>query len=187
MEFTPKTIQLKNGLSCLLRSPDGADGEAILAHLAKASDETDFLSRSGAEVLADFSPEAEARFLADMLAAPRAGMIAAFVDGQAIANASITPVSPLSRCRHRAELGIAIQQAFCRLGLGSALLDACIHRARAANYTQLELGVVDTNAPAIALYEKFGFTTCGCIPAALRYPDGRQAGELRMILPLSSH
>lgn len=48
-----------------------------------------------------------------------------------------------------------------RMGVGSALVDAIIERARAAGVTTLLLDVADGNAAAIALYEAKGFTPNG--------------------------
>lgn len=48
-----------------------------------------------------------------------------------------------------------------RMGVGSALCDAIIERARAAGDTRLLLDVADGNAAAIALYEAKGFTPNG--------------------------
>jgi ribosomal protein S18 acetylase RimI-like enzyme len=43
-------------------------------------------------------------------------------------------------------------------GLGRALVDACLERARARGCARIELDVQSDNAPAIALYERMGFT-----------------------------
>lgn len=47
--------------------------------------------------------------------------------------------------RHRAEFGISIAQEYWGLGIGRALMDACIECARKAGYVQLELNVVANN------------------------------------------
>ncbi len=69
-----------------------------------------------------------------------------------------------NKVRHRAELGIAIDQAFCGAGIGRALITACIECAKKAEYSQLELEVVSQNSPAIALYKSMGFIEFGCNP-----------------------
>ena len=48
-----------------------------------------------------------------------------------------------------------------RSGLGRALLQNAIERAREAKCTRITLEVRDSNAAAIALYEAFGFTRVG--------------------------
>lgn len=46
-------------------------------------------------------------------------------------------------------------------GLGRALLDAVIAAARDAGVSRIFLEVRESNAPAIALYERAGFAECG--------------------------
>jgi ribosomal protein S18 acetylase RimI-like enzyme len=46
-------------------------------------------------------------------------------------------------------------------GLGRALMDAAVARARERGARRMELDTKDTNAPAIALYESLGFANDG--------------------------
>ena len=46
-----------------------------------------------------------------------------------------------------------------RTGVGTALMDAALKRARERGCRRVELDVSDANAGALALYERFGFTT----------------------------
>jgi L-phenylalanine/L-methionine N-acetyltransferase len=63
-----------------------------------------------------------------------------------------------ARRRHVGELGLVVHDAWHRQGVGSALLRAELDLAdRWLNLTRIELTVYTDNAPAIALYEKFGF------------------------------
>lgn len=50
------------------------------------------------------------------------------------------------------------------LGIGRAMMEACIKCAKEAGYTQLELSVVAENARAVALYQNVGFTEYGRNP-----------------------
>ena len=58
-------------------------------------------------------------------------------------------------------MGISILKEYWGLGLGKALSEACIHCAKEAGYTQLELNVVAENEAAISLYKSLGFTEFG--------------------------
>ena len=66
--------------------------------------------------------------------------------------------------KHRAELGISILKEYWGLGLGKALMQACIQCAKEAGYVQLELNAVAENERAIALYKSLGFEEFGRNP-----------------------
>ena len=62
------------------------------------------------------------------------------------------------RRRHVGNLGMAVRDDWQNKGVGSALMQAITELAdRWLNLTRLELEVYTDNAPAIRLYEKFGF------------------------------
>jgi ribosomal protein S18 acetylase RimI-like enzyme len=48
-----------------------------------------------------------------------------------------------------------------RLGVGAALIESAIAWAQTQRYTAVRLEVADENAPAIAFYERMGFTATG--------------------------
>ena len=77
-------------------------------------------------------------------------------------------------------LGISVAREYQRRGVGAALMAAlCDYADRWAGVLRLELTVYADNAPAIALYRKFGFQTEGTHRAyALR--DGAYADVLAM-------
>jgi putative acetyltransferase len=58
---------------------------------------------------------------------------------------------------HVADLGLMVAHDFRRHGVGLALLEAAVGWARDARIKKLELHVFPWNAPAIQLYERFGF------------------------------
>ena len=78
--------------------------------------------------------------------------------------AGIGAVGSKYKVKHRAELGISILKDYWDLGLGKALINACVQCAREAGYSQLELDVVAENERAIALYKSFGFVEFGRNP-----------------------
>ena len=57
-------------------------------------------------------------------------------------------------------------------GVADGLLQAAIDAARAQGIWQIELSVYVENHPAIALYERHGFSVTGKIPNALLGADG---------------
>lgn len=60
---------------------------------------------------------------------------------------------------------VAVAPDCRRQGVGSALIEALLARARELGLSFVNLEVRESNAPAIALYERFGFV-----------PDGRRKG-----------
>lgn len=63
--------------------------------------------------------------------------------------------------RHNARLGIGLLAGYRGMGLGSRLLQTAITAAAKHEFRRLELVVYASNAAAIRLYEKFGFTREG--------------------------
>ena len=110
--------------------------------------------------------------------------IVAEVDGAIAGTAGVDAVGRRDKVRHRATFGISLDEAYWRLGIGSALTAACIGCARQAGYAQLELEVVEDNARAIALYKKAGFVECGRNPLGLRPRTGGYQALVFMRLEL---
>jgi ribosomal-protein-alanine N-acetyltransferase len=58
-------------------------------------------------------------------------------------------------------LNMAVSRARCRNGIGSKLLESVIEFSREAGSARAYLEVRASNAPAISLYARHGFTECG--------------------------
>ena len=85
-------------------------------------------------------------------------VLVAVIDGRIVGNLGLHPAAMQLRRRHAYSLGMAVHDDFTRRGVGAALMAAAIELAD--NWMQiqrLELTVYVDNAPAIALYRKFGF------------------------------
>jgi len=86
------------------------------------------------------------------------------LSGEAVVGwADVTPVD-IPECSHRGVLGMGLLAPFRGQGIGERLLQACIAQAPRAGLSKIELTVFSTNARAIALYRKVGFTQVGFIP-----------------------
>jgi L-phenylalanine/L-methionine N-acetyltransferase len=91
-------------------------------------------------------------------------VLVAEVDGKVVGNLGLHQSAPSLRRRHAYGIGMAIHDAYHRKGVGSALMKAGLDLAD--NWMQikrLELEVYTDNAPAIALYKKFGFEIEGTL------------------------
>ena len=157
-----KIITLKNGKEVLLRNGEFADGEAVFVNFNETHAETDYLLSYPDEN--SFNAQQEAEFLKNKTESPNEIEIVALVDGVVAGTAGIEAVGAKYKLKHRAELGIAILKEYWGLGLGKALMEACIECAKEAGYTQLELNVVAENERAVALYKKMGFVEYGRNP-----------------------
>ena len=157
-----KIITLKNGKEAILRNGEFADGEAVFVNFNETHAETDYLLSYPDEN--SFNAQQEAEFLKNKTESPNEIEIVALVDGVVAGTAGIEAVGAKYKLKHRAELGIAILKEYWGLGIGKALMEACIECAKEAGYTQLELNVVAENERAVVLYRKMGFVEYGRNP-----------------------
>jgi putative acetyltransferase len=101
--------------------------------------------------------------LAEMMAPGRGDLLLVAeqaVDGapRVVGTAGLHPVSALPRLRHAAMLGISVAVEAQRQGVGAALMQAmCDYADRWMQVQRLQLDVYVDNAPALALYRRFGF------------------------------
>ena len=83
--------------------------------------------------------------------------IVACVQGEVVGYLALS-VYMNPRTRHSGHFGIAVRDSWQGRGVGTALMEACLNLAdNWLNLTRLDLRVYADNAPAIALYKKFGF------------------------------
>lgn len=181
MYFEPKTITLKDGRSCLLRSPQLEDAEEMLAYLQQTAAETHFLLREPEDVTD--TVDSERLFIQQILDSEAQLMIVAMVDGKLAGNCGLT-FKTYSKVKHRSEIGLGLLKEFWGLGIGSALFDEMFTAARAHGCTQMELKVIEGNQRGLALYQKTGFKIIGTIPNAICLNDGTLLEEYIMVKQL---
>ena len=178
-----RSITLRDGRSCTLRHGVAADGEAVLRSFIQLRTQTDFLLAYADEIR--FTAEQEAQLLQAKADSPDEVLLIAEVDGAIAGTAGVDALGRRDKVRHRATFGISLDQAYWRLGIGTALTAACIECARQAGYEQLELDVVEDNVRAISLYRRAGFVEYGRNPLGLRPRTGGYQALLAMRLELS--
>ena len=161
-----KQIKLKNGMECCLRNGTESDGEIVFENFNLTHAQTDYLLSYPDENT--FDAVQESHFLKEKAESEIEIEIIAVVNGKVAGTAGIEAVGTKDKLRHRAEFGISIDKAFWGLGIGRALMEACIECARAAGYVQLELNVVAENERALAMYQKAGFVEYGRNPKGFR-------------------
>jgi ribosomal protein S18 acetylase RimI-like enzyme len=96
-------------------------------------------------------------------------MLGAWLDGVLVGNLALFRPAGI-KTRHHAELArVYVAPEARRQGVGWALVEAVLVRARTLpGLEYLLLGVTSTNQEAIALYRKAGFETIGRIPQYLK-------------------
>jgi RimJ/RimL family protein N-acetyltransferase len=126
----------------------------------------------------------ERRYLRAIRRYPNAAVFVAEDRGLIVGRLSVArDQHPASR--HVADLGLMVAASHRRRGIGTALLEAAVDWARAADVRKLELHVFPWNEAAIALYERFGFVKEGYRHAHYRRGGGYVDAVL-MALPISA-
>lgn len=161
MKYNQKIIS-KNGKEIQIRNATASDGSAVLENFNLTHAETDYLLTYPDENR--FDAEQEGLFLERKVESTNEIELIAIVDGQVVGTAGVDAVGTKYKVAHRAEFGISVLKKYWGLGIGRALMEACIQCARDAGYVQLELSVVADNARAIAMYQRAGFMECGRNP-----------------------
>ena len=179
MNIQEKTILLKSGEICTLRSPTSSDAGAMLEYLRQTSEETDFMLRCSDEVT--LSEEEEIGYLESVAASPRSLMLAAFVNGRLLGACGIYPLGERRKIRHRATFGIALKREAWGRGIAAAMIAETAAYAKEMGYEQIELEVVSVNERAIRLYKKCGFEYYGTRQNAFKLQDGSYYAENLMM------
>lgn len=161
MEFN-RIVTLRNGTQCCLRSGTEADAQAVIDNFNLTHGETDYLLTYPDEN--SFNVEQEGKFLKEKAESKNEVEILAVVNQTVVGTAGVDAVGTKFKLRHRAEFGVSVAEEYWGLGIGGALLDACVECARAAGFAQLELDVVADNSRAISMYRKAGFVEFGRNP-----------------------
>lgn len=161
-----KAVRLRDGRECLLREGREEDGQAVLELFNLHHAETDYLLAYPEEN--SMNEEQESAFLKEKSESGREILLVALVEGVVVGMASVMAIGTKYKVRHRADFGISVSKAYWGLGIGGALLAACLECAKKAGYEQLELEVVAENGAAVAMYKRAGFTEYGRNPKGFK-------------------
>lgn len=95
------------------------------------------------------------------------------VRGDEVLGLYILHPNNIGRCGHICNASYAVKQGCRGQHIGERLVRHCIQMGPEKGFRVLQFNaVVSTNAPAIHLYEKIGFTRLGTIPGGYRLKDG---------------
>ena len=161
--------RLQSGFGVQIRRAEPRDAEALVAlgRDVGAEPEGWLITTGGWRTAGE-----ERRYLKAIRRWEHAAVFVAEADVRVVGRLSVSrDQHPASR--HVADLGLMVAAGQRRKGIGRALLEQAVAWARDADVAKLELHVFPHNAPAIALYESFGFVREG-----YRRSHYRQGDEL---------
>ncbi|MCD7820412.1 MAG: GNAT family N-acetyltransferase [Lachnospiraceae bacterium] len=182
MRMLEKYITDKKGNRVLLRSAVPDDAEACIRYMNVTTGETPYLIRELGEFR--MSVEEEKSFIQRNLEDSRSLMMVGMLDHEHVGNCSIAPIGSYRRHAHRCDVGIALYQKYCGLGIGRKMLCEALMLAKEMGYEQAELEVIATNERAIKLYEEMGFKKYGTFPDSMKYKDGTYVDAYWMMMKL---
>ena len=154
-------------MNVTVREASPADAAALVAHLQELAREPGInIPLAPDEVT--MTVEQEKEILADFAESARALMLVAEADARIVGELSLKAISSRKAVQHVATLGMSVKQPWRGKGVGRELIAAALEWAPTVGIKRVELYVYVRNAPAIALYEKFGFAI-----------EGRRKGFIR--------
>jgi RimJ/RimL family protein N-acetyltransferase len=165
-----EVITLKDGRTCMVRNACAEDAKKVLENFNLTHAQSEYLLTYPDEASIDIHQEES--YLKNKESSPDEIELCAVINGEIAGTAGIEPVGRKDKVKHRAELGISVDQKYWGFGIGRALVDACIACAVQAGYVQLELQVAAENMRAVRLYEHAGFTEYGRNPKGFRTRQG---------------
>ena len=153
-----------------VREATPGDAAALLNHLkALAAEPGINIPLAPDEITTTLDQEKS--LLAEIAASPRAIMLVAQADGRLVGELSLKAISSRRAVQHVATLGMSVAAAWRGKGVGRALMTDALAWAPSADIKRIELYVYARNAPAIALYERFGFAVEGRRKSFIREGD----------------
>jgi RimJ/RimL family protein N-acetyltransferase len=141
----------------LIRDAEPGDAPALVALAQRVGTEPEgwLIADDSWRGVAD-----ERRYLKAIRRHPHAAVFVAEEDGEIVGRLSVAR-DPHPASFHVADLGLMVVASHRRRGIGRALLQRAVEWAGDSRVRKLELHVFPHNAPAIALYESFGFVREG--------------------------
>lgn len=180
MIINPFQFTLKDMRTATVRCPQREDAEPTHSYLYKIAGQTHYLMKYPEEI-GKYTLEGEIALFEQVNQAENQAMLLCETDGQLVANCMIRWGGQI-KTRHRASLAISVLKEYWSLGIGTRLMEELL--AIAQNQPQLmqvELGFIEGNTRARALYEKMGFRITGVKPNAICLKDGTLLDEYMMM------
>ncbi len=179
MRIETETLTLKDGRTLTLRTPGEEDAQTLIDYMVKTAADSHYLVRYPEEIQTTLEREKE--IIKEKADADDAVWYTVFDGDKAVGNCAIERFRNHIKVKHRCSLAIALDADYCGCGLGEILMGKAIAKAKEMGFEVLELGVLEDNKRAQALYKKMGFKEWGTLPKAYKLKDGTYIGEVDMI------
>lgn len=183
MTFKTEKKKDKTGEIVTLCSPTENDAHACMEHVNTIIDETMFIAKDIRDGYVT-DVEHEIKWINAVGQSGRGYIVLAKVGDQLAGLGNVDIVSKRFRFQHRCQVGISMKKKFQGRGIASLIMEKLVELAIKEGFEQVELEVVEANAPAIHLYQKFGFVETGRKPHAMKYADGTYADLIYMVKDL---
>jgi putative acetyltransferase len=174
----PKTLNLKDGRTIVIRSVHERDAASLLD-----ANRASFIDGAGMILTVDeynLSEEDVKTWIQVHTDGPKDVMLVADFDGMVVGNIGFRVAKP-RMCAHWGTFAMAVRPGWRGCGIGNALLTNLLEWAASVpEIEKVTLAVRADNQRAIALYEKHGFALSGCDKAYLKLSDGSFVDDLRM-------
>ena len=113
-------------------------------------------------------------------------VVVAVLDGQVVGTATMGPNRP-GRGAHIATGSFMVGPAAAGRGVGRRLGEHVVGWAREQGFRGIQFNaVVETNQPAVRLWQSLGFVVIGTVPGAFRHPELGYVGLHVMFLDLTT-
>jgi len=173
-----KEIKLKNGQTLKITFPSLDDAQELACYANSIRFESKFITYSEEDKAYTLAEEEE--WIKSTLENNRSFIFLAKLDGKIVGSANFGPISNKIRLTHRCEMGLSVSKEFWGLGIASEIMKVLIEKAKEVCFEQIELQVIEENAAARHLYQKFGFYETGYINHSMKYANGTYAKSILM-------
>ena len=185
MIYQAKQFSLKNGLKVTIKSPEANDSLKLLDNIVSVSKSTNYLLSQPEDYDIYYQNIKLEEDYINSFKEKRDCLLCVYLDDKIIGNAALR-FNIHKKDQHRTNIGIAIQEEYQGIGIGSILFDIMIDIAKnSKGIDQIELDVISTNEKAKRLYAKKGFVKTGDIPHQLKLDDGTYLDGEMMVLFLN--
>jgi RimJ/RimL family protein N-acetyltransferase len=173
-----KNIKLRDGEILTITSPTLNDAQELVDYANTIRFESKFITMGGRDELSTLA--SQEKWIQANLDNNRRFIFVAKINGKIVGLGNFGSKSNKIRLAHRCEIGISVLKAFWGLGIATEIMKVMIKKAKEVGFEQIELQVVEENAPARHIYTKLGFYETGYIKNGMKFADGSYAKLILM-------